>query len=60
MLFRSDGGGWDWRQGEPPKTEPAYYLRFCKSFSRMGGRMQYVQSDNATFVQHLHRMLMSP
>ncbi len=59
VVDLQDGGGWDWRQGEPPKTEPAYYLRFCKSFSRMGGRMQYVQSDNAIFVQHLHRMLMS-
>ena len=32
-----DGGNWDWSQGEPPKDNPAYYLRFCKSFSRMGG-----------------------
>ena len=30
------------RKGEPPKDNPAYYLRFCKSFSRMGGRMNYV------------------
>ncbi len=59
VVDLQDGGGWDWRQGEPPKTEPAYYLRFCKSFSRMGGRMQYVQSDNAAFVQHLHRALMN-
>ena len=26
--------------GEPPKTNPAYYLRFCKSYSRMGGALQ--------------------
>ncbi|MFO0936996.1 MAG: hypothetical protein U0798_10835 [Gemmataceae bacterium] len=52
-----DGGNWDWSQGEPPKTNPAYYLRFCKSYSRMGGTMQYVQSDNAAFIQHLwHRL----
>ena len=31
-----DGGKWDWSTGEPPKTNPAYYLRFCKSFARMG------------------------
>ena len=41
-----DGGHWDWSQGEPPKNNPAYYLRFCKSFSRMGGTMLYAQSDN--------------
>jgi hypothetical protein len=48
-----DGGGWDWSGGEPPKDNPAYYLRFCKSFSRMGGRMEYVQSDNVAFLHHL-------
>ncbi|HET6882217.1 MAG TPA: hypothetical protein VFI31_18780 [Pirellulales bacterium] len=52
-----DGGGWDWAQGEPPKTNPAYYLRFCKSFSRMGGELNYLQSDNATFIHHLYRAL---
>jgi hypothetical protein len=48
-----DGGGWDWSQGEPPKTNPAYYLRFCKSFDRMGGTMHYVQSDNVVFLHNL-------
>jgi hypothetical protein len=48
-----DGGGWDWTQGEPPKTSPAYYLRFCKSFSRMGGEMRYVQCGNAAFMHQL-------
>ena len=49
---------WDWTKGEPPKTNPAYYLRFCKSFSRMGGSMQYVQCDNAAFVHNLfHRLI---
>ena len=52
-----DGGGWDWTQGEPPKTNPAYYLRFCKSFSRMGGRMHYLQCDNAAFVHNLYHEL---
>ena len=29
---------WDWnRLGEPPADNPAYYLRYCKTFSRMGG-----------------------
>lgn len=59
VVDLQDGGQWDWSQGEPPKTNPAYYLRFCKSYSRMGGAMQYVQCDNATFVQHLYRRLVS-
>jgi len=54
-----DAGNWDWAHGEPPKTNPAYYLRFCKSFSRMGGAMQYVCGDNATFVHHLYCALAS-
>jgi hypothetical protein len=48
-----DGGNWDWSGGEPPKDNPAYYLRFCKSFARMGGTMSYVQSDNVTFLHNL-------
>jgi hypothetical protein len=48
-----DGGNWDWSEGEPPKDNPAYYLRFCKSFSRMGGEMKYVQCDNTVFLHHL-------
>jgi hypothetical protein len=52
-----DGGNWDWSRGEPPKTNPAYYLRFCKSFSRMGGELKYVQCDNLFFVHHLYRQL---
>ena len=49
-----DAGGWDWTKGEPPKTNPAYYLRFCKSFARMGGKMRYAQCDNVAF---LHKLL---
>jgi hypothetical protein len=60
VVDLQDGGHWDWRQGEPPKTNPAYYLRFCKSFSRMGGDLNYLQSDNVTFVHHLHRLLVRP
>lgn len=48
-----DGGHWDWDKGEPPKDNPAYYLRFCKSFSRMGGTMRYVQCDNVAFIHNL-------
>jgi hypothetical protein len=57
VVDLQDGGGWDWTQGEPPKSNPAYYLRFCKSYSRMGGRMQYLQCDNLAFVQHLAKDL---
>jgi hypothetical protein len=57
VVDLQDGGGWDWTLGEPPKDNPAYYLRFCKSFSRMGAPMRYLQCDNAAFVQHLWRAL---
>jgi hypothetical protein len=57
VVDLQDGGGWDWSQGEPPKTNPAYYLRFCKSYSRMGGTMHYLQCDNATFIHNLYRRL---
>jgi hypothetical protein len=54
-----DGGKWDWSKGEPPKDNPAYYLRFCKSFSRMGGKMTYVQCDNVVFLHNLLKRLPS-
>jgi hypothetical protein len=57
VVDLQDGGGWDWTQGEPPKSNAAYYLRFCKSYSRMGGAMHYVQSDNAAFIHALARAL---
>ena len=52
-----DGGDWDWTQGEPPKDNPAYYLRFCKSYARMGGAMHYSQCNNTTFLHHLLKEL---
>lgn len=57
VVDLQDGGGWDWTKGEPPKTNAAYYLRFCKSYSRMGGSMQYLQCDNAAFVHNLYAEL---
>lgn len=52
-----DSGNWNWSHGEPPKDNPAYYLRFCKSFARMGGEMKYVQCDNGVFLRNvLHRL----
>ena len=41
---------WDWNTGEPPQDRPEYYLRYCKSFSRMGGTMQYLAADNRDFL----------
>lgn len=57
VIDLQDGGNWDWSKGEPPKDNPAYYLRFCKSYSRMGGTMQYLQCDNVAFVHHLLHQL---
>ena len=51
------GGEWDWSQGEPPKNNPAYYLRFCKSFSRMGGVMKYAECDNVAFLHNVLSLL---
>jgi hypothetical protein len=41
---------WDWSQGEPPPESPDYYLRYCKTFSRMGGTMRYISADNRDFL----------
>ncbi len=49
---------WDWnRSGEPPQDDPAYYLRFNKTFSRMGGRMSYASADNRAWLSRLVREL---
>lgn len=58
VVDLQDGGGWDWSTGEPPKSSPAYYLRFCKSYARMGGAMHYHQSDNVAFLANLHHRLL--
>lgn len=50
-------GNWNWSQGEPPKDNPAYYLRFMKTFSRMPGRSKYVQLDNKAFLHNLYHLL---
>lgn len=48
---------WDWTKGEPPEDNPAYYLRYNKSFSRMGGMMRYLQADNRDFLLSLSQSL---
>ncbi|HEY3416649.1 MAG TPA: hypothetical protein VGM23_07175 [Armatimonadota bacterium] len=52
-----EGGDWDWSQGEPPMEHPAYYLRFCKTFYRMGGELDYVCLDNRAFLLALWHAL---
>jgi hypothetical protein len=48
---------WDWSRGEPPETDPAYYLRYNKTFSRMGGVMRYLSADNRDFILALSQSL---
>jgi hypothetical protein len=50
---------WDWdKDGEPPPDNPAYYLRYNKTFHRMGGTMNYIRADNRDFLTALlHRLL---
>jgi hypothetical protein len=56
-LAESD---WDWhKNGEPPVDNPAYYLRYCKTFSRMGGEMHYLTADNRDFLLALCQSLIN-
>ena len=48
---------WDWSQGEPPPTSPDYYLRFRKTFDRMGGTRRYLTADNRDFLLALAQEL---
>lgn len=52
-------GSWDWSsKKEPDKNNPAYYLRFCKTFSRMNSReFHYIQDDNRNFLLSLYNFL---
>lgn len=54
-LAESD---WNWdKDGEPPMDNPAYYLRYCKTFHRMGGEMRYLRADNRDFLLALYQQL---
>ncbi len=48
---------WDWRRGEPPQEHPDYYLRFYKTFHRMGGQLCYACADNRDFLLALCKEL---
>ena len=50
---------WDWSQGEPPMDNPDYYLRYNKTFNRMGGAMRYLTADNRDFLLAVLRGLES-
>ncbi len=41
---------WDWTQGEPSEDNPEYYLRYMKTFSRMGGPVRYTAADSRDFL----------
>jgi hypothetical protein len=54
-LAKSD---WDWQKnGEPPADNPSYYLRYCKTFYRMGGVMHYLSADNRDFLLDIYHRL---
>jgi hypothetical protein len=48
---------WDWSTGEPPMDNPAYYLRFCKSFHRIATELIYAAGDNRVFIAGLWQRL---
>ena len=50
---------WDWHKGEPPWDSPEFYVRYNKTFSRMGGTMRYACLDNRDFLLALLRGLES-
>ncbi len=51
-------GNWDWNKGEPPKDNPAYYLRFCKSFNRCNPKeLYYLNENNREFLLSLYHSL---
>ncbi len=58
LIVDLAGSDWDWaKDGEPPMDNPDYYLRYCKTFSRMGGEMHYLTADNRDFLLALYQKL---
>jgi hypothetical protein len=53
MVVDLAEASWDWSQGEPPVESPAYYQRYNKTFSRMGGTLRYLGADNRDFLTAL-------
>lgn len=50
------GRGWS-AGSEPASSEPSYYTRYLKTFSRMGGAMRYARADNRDFLLRLYGKL---
>ncbi|MCU0642133.1 MAG: hypothetical protein MUF61_00955 [archaeon] len=50
---------WNWALGEPPKDNPAYYSRFCKTFARTTNpkNLRYVSMDNRAFLHNLYKRI---
>jgi len=48
---------WNWNKGEPLTNTPEFFMRFCKSFSRMGGDFEYLELNNKEFVHNLYDIL---
>lgn len=48
---------WDWSKGEPDQNNAAYYLRYMKTFSRMGLKVDYQSIDNRDFLILLNNAL---
>jgi hypothetical protein len=58
MIVDLAKSNWDWhKKGEPPVDNPDYYLRYCKTFNRMGGEMDYLSADNRDFLLALYNNL---
>lgn len=58
LVVDLSGSDWDWnKDGEPPADNPAYYLRYCKTFHRMGGETHYLAADNRDFLLELYHNL---
>ena len=53
-----DPADWDWAtRGEPPSNHPAYYKRYMKTFHRTGAQVEYVCSDNRSYLAALYHGL---
>jgi hypothetical protein len=53
-LFDVSSG---WNEGEPDKSDPAYYNRPMKTFSRMVSDCHYMKLDNRQLMYHLRESL---
>jgi hypothetical protein len=58
LVVDLSASDWDWnKDGEPSPENPAYYLRYCKTFNRSGGEMHYLTADNRDFLLGFYQNL---